>query len=268
MNLKLRNTLAVFDLETTGGDVMKDRIIEISIVKVQPDGSKKVKTHRINPTIPISPEATRVHGIRNEDVKGMPTFKELAKEIADFLKGADLAGFNILKFDLPLLVEEMLRAGVDFDVSKRKIVDAQRIYHLMEPRNLRAAYKFYCGKELTNAHSAEADTLATWEVLDAQVERYKDTKLIDKNGCEYVPIQNDIEALHQLTASNMIDFAGRMILDEQGFPIFNFGKHKGKRVLDVLEKEPTYYDWMMEGEFPLDTKRKLTEIKLSRLNTK
>lgn len=268
MNLNLRNTLAVFDLETTGGDIMKDRIVEISIVKVHPDGSKKIKTHRINPTIPISPEATLIHGIRDEDVKDKPTFKQLAKEIADFLKGADLAGFNILKFDLPMLTEEMLRAGIDFDVSQRKVVDVQRIYHLMEPRTLKAAYKFYCGKELTNAHSAEADTLATWEVLEAQIAKYKDTKLIDKNGFEYIPIQNDINALHQLTISNTIDFAGRMVFDEQGVPIFNFGKHKGKRVLDVLEKEPTYYDWIMEGEFPLDTKRKLTEIKLSKFNKK
>ncbi|MCS6834073.1 MAG: 3'-5' exonuclease, partial [Flammeovirgaceae bacterium] len=227
MNLNLRNTLAVFDLETTGGDIMKDRIVEISIVKVHPDGSKKIKTHRINPTIPISPEAMLIHGIRDEDVKDKPTFKQLAKEIADFLKGADLAGFNILKFDLPMLTEEMLRAGIDFDVSQRKVVDVQRIYHLMEPRTLKAAYKFYCGKELTNAHSAEADTLATWEVLEAQIAKYKDTKLIDKNGFEYIPIQNDINALHQLTVSNTIDFAGRMVFDEQGIPIFNFGKHKG-----------------------------------------
>jgi DNA polymerase-3 subunit epsilon len=264
MNLKLRNALAFFDLETTGIDVMKDRIVEISILKITPDGTKKLKTQRVNPTIPISPEATMVHGIRDEDVKDLPPFKSIAKDIAEFLKGADLAGFNILKFDLPMLVEEMLRADTDFDVSKRKVVDAQKIYHMMEPRTLGAAYKFYCGKDLINAHSAEADTIATFEVLDAQVEKYKDTKIMTKKGEEFVPIKNDVTALHELTASSMIDFAGRMIYDEGGNPIFNFGKHKGKKVIEVLEKEPTYFDWMMENDFPLDTKRKLTELKLSK----
>ncbi|WP_448518366.1 exonuclease domain-containing protein [Rhodoflexus sp.] len=268
MNLKLRNPLAFFDLETTGTNITTDRIVEIAVVKVMPNGEKITKEIRVNPMIPIPLEASLIHGIYDDDVKDKPTFKQIAKELANFLEGADLAGFNVLKFDLPMLAEEFLRAGVEFDPSTRKVVDAQRIFHMMEPRTLSAAYKFYCKKELVNAHSALADTIATFEVLDAQVEYYKDVLLTDKNGNSYYPIQNDMQALHNLTASNMVDFAGRIILDDNGTPVFNFGKHKGVPVLEVLKKEPTYYDWMMNGDFPLNTKQKLTQIRLSQFNKK
>lgn len=268
MNLKLRNPLAFFDLETTGTNITTDRIVEIAVVKVMPNGEKITKEMRINPQIPIPYEASLIHGIYDEDVRDKPTFKQIAKELANFLEGADLAGFNILKFDLPMLAEEFLRAGVEFDPSTRKVVDAQRIFHLMEPRTLSAAYKFYCKKELVNAHSALADTIATFEVLDAQVEYYKDTQLVDKNGNVYYPVQNDMQALHNLTASNMVDFAGRIILDNNGVAVFNFGKHKGVPVLEVFKKEPSYYDWMMNGDFPLNTKQKLTQIRLSQFNQK
>ncbi|MCU0392904.1 MAG: 3'-5' exonuclease, partial [Thermoflexibacter sp.] len=184
------------------------------------------------------------------------------------LEGADLAGFNIIRFDVPLLVEEFLRAGVEFDISKRKFIDAQRIYHLMEPRNLSAAYKFYCGKDLEDAHSADADTMATFEVLDAQVALYEKTTLKDKSGNDYYPIQNNMKILHDLTASSIVDFAGRMIYNDKGIVVFNFGKYKDQAVLDVLKKDPSYYDWMMKGDFPLNTKQKLTEIKLSQFNQK
>jgi DNA polymerase-3 subunit epsilon len=268
MNLKLRNPLAFFDLETTGTNITTDRIVEIAVVKVMPNGEQLTKTTRINPTIPIPYEVSLIHGIYDEDVQDKPTFKQIAKELANFLEGADLAGFNILKFDLPMLAEEFLRAGVEFDPSARKVVDVQRIFHLMEPRTLSAAYKFYCQKELVNAHSALADTIATFEVLDAQVEYYKEVAVNGKDGVPFYPVQNDIQALHNLTASNMVDFAGRIVLDDKGVPIFNFGKHKGVPVLEVFKKEPTYYDWMMNGDFPLNTKQKLTQIRLSQFNQK
>lgn len=268
MNLNLRNPLVFFDLETTGINTVKDRIVEISMVKVMPNGEKVIRTHKINPTIPIPKETTKIHGISDEDVKDAPTFKEMAKDIAKFLEGCDLAGYNMLRFDVPLLVEEFLRADVNFDVSNRKLIDAQRIFYLMEPRTLTAAMKFYCNKELEDAHSAEADTLATFEVLDAQIARYKDVKIKDKNGKEYVPVINDMEALHNLTSSKMVDLAGRMVYNDKGVAVFNFGKHKNRPVLDVLKAEPNYYDWMMKSDFALNTKQKLTEIKLSQFNQK
>ncbi|GAA4819648.1 3'-5' exonuclease [Algivirga pacifica] len=263
MNLKLRNPLAVFDLETTGINTAKDRIVEISIVKVMVDGEKKIKTLRINPTIPIPLETSLIHGIYDEDIKDAPTFKQVAKEIADFLKGADLAGYNLLRFDIPVLVEEFLRAGVSFDVSNRKIVDAQKIFHMMEPRTLGAAYKFYCNKELINAHSAEADTLATFEVLDAQVKHYEGATIKDKDGKEVEPVKNDIAALHKLSMNNLVDFAGRMVYNKEGVAVFNFGKYRNQPVLEVLKRDPAYYDWIQNNDFPLNTKQKLTEIKLS-----
>lgn len=268
MNLQLRNPLAFFDLETTGINVVKDRIVEISILKVMPNGEKLIKTKLVNPTVPIPAEVTKIHGISDDDVKDAPTFKELAKEIAKFLEGADLAGYNMLRFDVPLLVEEFLRVGINFDVSQRKLIDVQRLFYLMEPRTLTAAYKFYCDKDLDGAHSAEADTIATFEVLDAQIERYKDVQIKDNNGKEYVPIQNNMEALHELTASKMVDLAGRMVYNNKGEVVFNFGKHKNRPVLDVLKQEPNYYDWMMKSDFPLNTKQKLTEVKLSQFNKK
>ncbi|WP_247237078.1 3'-5' exonuclease [Telluribacter sp. SYSU D00476] len=263
--LVLKRPLAFFDLETTGINVIRDRIVEISVVKALPNGELDIRTHRVNPEMPIPVESSMIHGIYDEDIKDCPTFKGIAKSIAAFLEGCDLAGFNSNRFDVPLLMEEFLRVGVDFDVKGRRLVDAQRIFHLMEPRSLSAAYKFYCGKELIDAHTAEADALATYEVLNAQISRYAGVKIKDEKGNEIEPVQNDIEILHNLTATRSVDFAGRMIYNDKGEEVFNFGKHNGKRVFDVLKEEPFYYDWMLKGEFPLDTKRKLTEIKLRAL---
>jgi len=252
MQLNLKNPLIFFDIESTGLNISKDRIVEISMVKVFPDGSQEVKTRRINPTIPISPEAQAVHHISDEDVKDCPTFKQIAKSLAQYMEGCDIAGYNSLKFDIPLLSEEFLRVDVDFDFRKRKLVDVQNIFHKMEQRTLVAAYRFYCDKDLTNAHSAEADTVATYEVLKAQLDRYSDS------------LQNDVGFLADFSNKNkVVDYAGRMVYNDKDIPVFNFGKHKGKPVVEVLETEPSYYSWMMEGDFTLDTKQKLTEIKLS-----
>jgi DNA polymerase-3 subunit epsilon len=264
-SLKLKKPLAIFDLETTGLNIATDRIVEICIVKAMPNGELKIKTMRINPTVPIPIETSLIHGIYEEDIKDAPTFKEVARQILQFLEGADLAGFNILRFDIPVLMEEFLRAEIDFKLENRKMVDAQRIFHLMEPRNLSAAYRFYCGKDLINAHSAEADTLATFEVLCAQIERYDGKVIKDENGKEYIPIQNDMAKLHELTANKIVDLAGRMAYNSDGEIVVNFGKHKDRLLSEVLQKEPAFYDWVMKGEFPLDTKRKLTEIKLKSL---
>ncbi|MCH8232011.1 MAG: 3'-5' exonuclease [Bacteroidetes bacterium] len=261
MNLNLKTPLAFFDLETTGTNVIKDRIVEFSIFKLMPNGEQIIRTQFINPTIPIPEETSKIHGIYDADVAEKPTFKEIAKELAKFLEGTDLAGFNSIKFDVPLLVEEFLRADVSFDISKRKLIDVQRIFHMMEKRNLTAAYKFYCNKTLVNAHSAEADTQATLEIFEAQVRKYENMDVYDGLGNKIGVIKNDMETIHNITAGNMIDLAGRMILKDNDI-YFNFGKHKGKKVTDVLDKEPSYYDWIMKSDFPLDTKRKLTEIKL------
>jgi DNA polymerase-3 subunit epsilon len=262
MKLNLKNPLTFFDLETTGTNTVLDRIVEISVVKVLPNGERITKTNKINPTVPIPIETSLIHGVYDKDVADAPTFKNIAKSLAQFLEGSDLAGFNILKFDVPLLVEEFLRAGVDFDVSKRKLIDAQKIFHMMEKRTLSAAYKFYCGKSLENAHSAEADTLATLEVLEAQVEKYEGEDMVDNLGKKIGTIKNDMAVLDELTSSKMVDLAGRIVFNHNGNEIFNFGKHKNSLVTEVLEKEPNYYNWMMNGDFPQDTKRKLTEIKL------
>ncbi|MCC5930993.1 MAG: 3'-5' exonuclease [Cyclobacteriaceae bacterium] len=268
MKLILKNPLAFFDLETTGTNISQDRIVEISILKVMPDGQEHLQTYKINPEIPIPAESSAIHGIYDEDVAEAPTFKSMAKSFLKFLEGCDLAGFNIIKFDVPILVEEFLRAGTDFDISKRKLIDAQKIFHLMEKRNLSAAYKFYCDKILTDAHSAEADTLATYEILKKQIEIYEGQKVEDLQGNAMGYIQNDIAVLHELTFTKMVDLAGRMVFNDKGIEVFNFGKHKGKAVQEILSKEPSYYDWMMNGDFPLDTKRKLTEIKLRSFNNR
>jgi DNA polymerase III subunit epsilon len=268
MTLKLKNPLAFFDLETTGINISNDRIVEISIVKLLPSGERVTKTQRINPQMPIPLESSLIHGIYDDDVKDAPTFKEVAKSYAAFLEGCDLAGFNILQFDVPLLVEEFLRVDVDFDPSKKKLVDAQKIFHLMEKRTLAAAYKFYCGKELLDAHSAEADTMATLEVLLAQVERYEGQEVVSTRGEHLGKVANDVAALHEITASNMVDLAGRIVRNDAGIEVFNFGKHKGKTVEDIFSQEPSYYDWMMRGDFPMDTKKRLTEIKLRGFNKK
>lgn len=268
MQLKLKTPLAFFDLETTGINIANDRIVEISIVKLLPSGERVTKTQRINPQMPIPLESSLIHGIYDDDVKDAPTFKDVAKSYATFLEGCDLAGFNILQFDVPMLVEEFLRVDMDFDPGKKKLVDAQKIFHLMEKRTLAAAYKFYCGKELVGAHNAEVDTVATLEVLLAQVEKYEGQEVTSTRGELLGKIENDVAALHQITASNMVDLAGRMVKNDAGVEVFNFGKHKGRTVEDIFSQEPSYYDWMMRGDFPLDTKKRLTEIKLRGFNKK
>jgi len=260
--LKLKKPLAFFDLETTGISISKDRIVEISIVKAMPNGETIIKTQKLNPGRLIPLESSLIHGIYDEDVKDAPNFRQVAKSLSQFLEGCDLAGYNVIKFDIPMLVEEFLRVEFDFSLTNRRLVDAQKIFHLMEPRNLSAAYKFYCKKDLENAHSAEADALATYHVLNAQIVCYEGVEIKDDKGNLYAPVKNDIDALHEITASKIIDLAGRFAYNNVGVEVFNFGKHKDKPILDVLQKEPSYYDWMMQGDFPLDTKRKLTEIKL------
>jgi len=262
MKLNLKNPLCIFDLETTGTNITQDRIIEIAVVKMMPNGEVIRKADLINPTIPILPESTAIHGISNEDVKDKPTFKDVARDYFRFFEGADLAGYNVLRFDIPMLVEEFLRVGVEFDYARKKIIDAQRIFHLMEKRTLAAAYRFYLNKEFQNSHTAEADTEATMEVLLAQVERYEGQDVFDGLNNKVGMIKNDVETLSKLTSSGMVDLACRMVLNSKGQEVFNFGKHKNKLVTAVFKEEPSYYEWMMNGDFPLDTKRKLTEIKL------
>jgi DNA polymerase-3 subunit epsilon len=268
MKLNLRNPLCFFDLETTGVNITHDRILEIAVIKLMPNGEVLKKTNILNPGIPIPPESSAIHGVYEEDVKDKPTFKDVAKEYAKFMEGADLSGFNILKFDVPMLVEEFLRAGIEFDYSRKKIIDAQKIFHLMEKRTLSAAYKFYVNKDLQDSHSAEADTQATMDVLLAQVQRYEGQQVTDALGKPMGEIKNDMEVLAKLTSSELVDLAGRMVLNNKGEELINFGKHKGKKVTDVLKAEPSYYDWVMNGDFPMDTKRKLTEIKLRDFNKK
>ncbi|MEO6902815.1 MAG: exonuclease domain-containing protein [Bacteroidia bacterium] len=261
--LKITNPIAFFDLETTGVNVASDRIVEISILKLLPNGNKEIKTKRINPTIPIPIQSSLIHGIYDADVVNEPTFKGIAKSLAVFLQDCDLAGYNSNRFDIPVLMEEFLRAEVDFDLKGRKFVDVQNIFHQMEQRTLKAAYKFYCDKPLINAHSAEADTEATYEIFLAQLEKYKDTVFEDKQGNESIPIKNDIAALHDFTNINKCaDLAGRIVFNEEGIEVFNFGKHTGKSVQQILKDEPSYYNWMMNGDFPLYTKKVLTDIKL------
>ena len=265
MKLSLKIPLCFFDLETTGVNIAHDRIIEIAVIKVMPSGESIRKTNLLNPMIPILAESTAIHGISNDDVKDKPVFKEVAKEYARFMEGCDLAGFNVLKFDVPMLVEEFLRADVEFDYSRKKIIDSQKIFHLMEKRTLSAAYKFYCQKEMDNAHSAESDTQASMEVLMAQIEKYEGREVTDGLERKVGMIKNDMETLARLVSDDLVDLAGRMIRNEKGDVIFNFGKHKNKLVSKVFKEEPAYYDWMMNGDFPLDTKRKLTEQKLKNL---
>ncbi|TWR31585.1 DNA polymerase III subunit epsilon [Mucilaginibacter pallidiroseus] len=261
MKLILKRPLAFFDLETTGTNIGSDRIVEISVIKLHPDGTDEAKTLRVNPGMPIPLESSLVHGIYEEHVQNEKSFKEIAEEIAAFIGDADLAGYNSNKFDIPMLMEEFLRAGVNFDLESRHFVDVQNIFHQMEQRTLKAAYQFYCDKQIINAHSAEADTRATMEVLLAQIERYAETEWEDKKGNRSIPVVGDVEALHKFTnLSRPVDFAGRMVYNEDGEECINFGKHKGKRVEDVLNAEPSYYSWMMQGDFPLYTKRKLDEI--------
>ncbi|MFA6833869.1 MAG: exonuclease domain-containing protein, partial [Bacteroidaceae bacterium] len=237
MKLNLKNPIVFFDLETTGTNINSDRIVEISYIKVYPNGNEETKTMRINPEMPIPEESSKIHGIYDEDIVDCPTFKEVAKNIAKDIEGADLAGFNSIRFDIPVLAEEFLRADVDIDMSRRKFIDVQVIFHKMEQRTLEAAYKFYCDKELTDAHSAEADTRATYEVLKAQLDHYPD-------------LENDMEFLAEFSSYNRnVDFAGRMIYDENDVEIFNFGKYKGVPVTEVLEKDPGYFNWILNSDF-------------------
>ncbi|OQP62960.1 3'-5' exonuclease [Niastella populi] len=245
--LQLKKPLAVIDLETTGINLGSDRIVEIAIVKIQTDGSRLVKQKLINPEIPISQVSQELNGLTNEKVKDAPTFKQVANEIKQFLDNCDLAGYNSNRFDIPMLAEEFLRVGLEFDFSNRRLLDVQKIFHMMEQRTLSAAYKFYCNKQLDDSHRAEPDALATWEVLQAQLEKYP--QLGDSVESIITCIGDD----------NIVDFARRMIM-ENGVEVFNFGKHKGRSVADVLKAEPQYYDWMMKGDFPKHTKAKLTEI--------
>jgi DNA polymerase-3 subunit epsilon len=262
MKLNLRNPVCFFDLETTGVNITHDRIIEIAVIKLMPNGEIHRKTNLVNPGRPIPPESTQFHGITDEDVKDKPMFKEIARDYARFMEGADLSGFSILKMDVPMLVEEFLRAGVDFDYQRKKIIDAQKIFHLMEKRTLAAAYRFYMNTEMSDSHSAEADAEASMEVLVAQIAKYDGQPVTDISGRKVGEIRNDMEVLSKLISDDMVDLAGRMIKNEKGEEIFNFGKHKNKKVTAVFKEEPAYYDWMMNGDFPQDTKRKLTEIKL------
>lgn len=262
MKLNLKNPVCFFDLETTGTNITHDRIVEIAVIKVMPSGEMIRKYNLVNPTIPIPPESSVFHGIHDEDVKDKPTFRELAREYARFFEGADLSGFSILKMDVPMLVEEFIRANVEFDYQRKRIIDSQKIFHLMEKRTLAAASRFYLQKELSDSHSAEADTQASMEVLIAQLAKYEGQPVVDPTGKQIGEIRNDMDVLGRLISSDMVDLAGRMIRSDQGQELFNFGKHKGKKVATVLKTEPAYYDWMMNGDFPADTKRKLTEIKL------
>ena len=267
MELNLVRPLAVFDLETTGTNIGSDRIIEISIIKIHPDGKEQVFTQRLNPLIPIPAEATAVHGITNEDLVNEPTFAEVGTRISEFLNNCDFAGYNSNKFDVPMLVEEFLRANIPFEFKGRRLVDVQNIFHKMEPRTLRAAYKFYCKKELKNAHSAEADARATLDILKAQLDCYHDTEYVSHEGLISKPVVNDVKALHDFSfQTRNADLAGHIIYNGKDREVFNFGKYKGKTVEEVFNIEPSYYDWMMKADFPLYTKKVITSIKLRGFN--
>ncbi|MBI3883959.1 MAG: 3'-5' exonuclease [Sphingobacteriales bacterium] len=248
MSIQLSRPIAFIDLETTGVNLSTDRIVEVAIIKVLPDGSRQVKRKLINPEMPIPAHVTDIHGITNEMVKDAPTFKQAGNELKQFIENCDLGGYNSNRFDIPMLMEEFLRAGMDVDLSTRRMVDVQHIFYSKEPRTLTAAYKFYCEKELTNAHSAEADVNATIDVFLSQIKRYPD-------------LGNSVDSiLAKVGEEKVVDYARRLAFDCNGIEVFNFGKHKGRPVVDVLKAEPQYYDWMMKGDFPLHTKQKLTEI--------
>lgn len=254
MKLNIKTPVVFFDLETTGVSIIKDRIVEISYLKVYPNGDEESRTKRINPEMHIPEQSTAVHHITDDDVKDAPTFREVAEDIAKVFRGCDIAGFNSNKFDVPLLAEEFLRAGVDIDLSRHRFIDVQVIFHKMEQRTLSAAYKFYCGKNLEDAHSASGDTLATYEVLKAQLDRYPDT------------LKNDMAFLSEFSSHNRnVDFAGRIILNDKDIEVFNFGKYKDMPVREVLRRDPGYYSWIQQGDFALNTKQVLTRIQLESL---
>lgn len=254
MELNLKRPIVFLDLETTGTNVGADRIVEIALLKVFPNGSKDSRTYKINPTIPIPEETSKIHGIYDKDVKDAPTFKDLSAEINTFLGGSDLAGYNSNKFDIPLLIEEFTRCDIHFDLISRKLIDVQNIFHKMEQRTLAAAYKFYCNKDLVNAHSAEADTLATFEVMLAQLEKYD-------------ALKNDVDFLAQFSAiTKNVDLAGRIVYNDKNEEVFNFGKYKGRPVVEIFKSDTSYYDWMMKGDFPTNTKNVITALRLKMFN--
>lgn len=256
MNLKLSRPLAFIDIEATGVVIGQDRIVEISILKLMPDSNTISKTWRVNPEIPIPEAITRIHGITDEDIANEPNFKMIAGELCVFIDNADLAGYNSNKFDVPMLVDEFLRAGVPFDMKGRRMIDVQNIFHKMEQRTLAAAYKFYCNAEIMNAHSAEADIKATYEIMMAQLDKYPELK-------------PEVDFLSEFSSyGNFVDFAGRIVYDDQHKEVFNFGKHKGRYVTEIFKIEPSYYDWMMKGDFSLQTKQVITSIRLREINTK
>lgn len=251
MKLNLKNPIIFFDLETTGIDIAKDRIVEICYIKVEPNGNESSRTMRINPTVHIPEQASAIHGIYDADVQDCPTFKEAAPELARAFSGCDLAGFNSNRFDIPLLVEEFMRAGVLLDLTKRKFVDVQNIYHKLERRTLVAAYKYYCGKDLTDAHSADADTRATYEVLKAQLDKYPDE------------LKNDVAFLAEFSKmSNNVDYAGRLVYNDKGEEVINFGKYKGRLLKDILVSDPSYYGWIQNADFSLNTKYVFTQLRI------
>lgn len=267
MQLNLTKPLVVFDLETTGINIVTDRIIEIALLKVNADNTSQTYTTRINPGMPIPPASTFIHGITDEDVKDSPSFAKAAPEIAAFIGSADLAGYNSNKFDVPFLFEEFARAGVEFSLQNRKLIDVKNIFYKMEPRTLSAAYKFYCNKDLIDAHSALADTTATFEILKAQIERYEQVAYEEKKGQLTYPVKNDMQALHDFTnLQHSADISGHIVFNDKQQEIFNFGKYKGQVVEQVFSKEPQYYDWMMKADFPAFTKQLIQTIYLRRLN--
>ena len=251
MKLNLEKPIIFFDLETTGTNIIQDRIVEISYLKIMPNGAERTYTQRINPGMPIPEASPLIHGITDDDVKECPAFKEVGKEIARDFEGSDIAGFNSNRFDIPMLAEEFLRAGINIDLSRHRLIDVQVIFHKMEERTLSAAYKFYCGKQLDNAHSAEADARATYEVLMAQLDRYPDV------------LKNNMKFLSEFSSfTRNVDFAGRIIRNDKGEEVFNFGKYKDMPLIEVFERDPGYYSWILQGDFPLNTKQVLTRIKL------
>lgn len=266
MDLNLQKPIVFLDLESTGLDIVNDRIIEFSFIKIHPNKKEEVWTQRINPGMHIPEASTEVHGIKDEDVLNEPHFKEIAKKVASFLEGCDVAGYNSNKFDIPMLAEELARAEVDIDLKKMRHVDVQTIFHKMEQRTLEAAYKFYCQKDLTHAHSAEADTRATYEVLKAQLDRYQNAEFKAKDGSISQPVVNDMGALSEFSQQNKnVDFAGRVVFNKEDVEVFNFGKYKNVPVEEVFEKDPGYYSWILNSDFPSYTKRVLTAIKLRKM---
>ena len=269
MNLHLTRPIVFFDIESTGLLVGADKIVEICMLKVMPDNSTITKTLLINPLVHIPQETSVIHGIYDKDVADKPSFKEVANEIRDFIKGCDLSGYNAQKFDVPLLMEEFLRIGMDIDMRGVRLVDVQNIFHKMEQRTLKAAYKFYCGEPLRSAHSAEADTVATYKILQAQLDKYDDVIYVDENETESIPIKNDVAALSAFSTSDRnVDYAGHIVFDKNGVEVFNFGKYKNVSVESVFAKEPAYYDWMMKSDFPLYTKKVIGNIRLRMLSNK